>query len=281
GPTRPPPCAARSASPPSAERACRCEDSRCSPRRIGILLDGLSAPGVKKGPVSLIGESWSLLLQHCYSFTRREATVMDRSHTHFRRSGFTLMELLVVIAIIGVLIALLIPAVQKAREAASRTRCLNNLKQIALAAHNYHGANSCYPPAYGEPPVFPTGTPWAIMLAPYLEMDNLSRRWPGTGFPTNLVENDALVSTVIPSLICPVDDLPSNLIFVRYAPGDPGHPEHPNGLLWAQSSYGPNSGSQGIADSSGAPNDGMFYYKTQVRMTDVVDGTTNTLLFGE
>src|SRR5579863_8547370 len=65
-----------------------------------------------------------------------------------RRRGFTLIELLVVIAIIAVLIALLLPAVQAAREAARRTQCRNNLKQIALAAHNYHDINKCFPPAF-------------------------------------------------------------------------------------------------------------------------------------
>ena len=196
------------------------------------------------------------------------------------RGGFTLIELLVVIAIIAVLIGLLLPAVQKIREAAARAQCLNNLKQIALAAHNYHDSNSCFPPAYGEPPLFPVGTPWVILLAPYLEQDALARRWPGVGFPASFIDNDALVSTVVPSLICPSDDLPSPPQFIRY-PGDGSRAEHPNGLFWGLSSYGPNSGSQGIADLPSTPNDGMFYYKTRVRMTEIADGTSNTLLFGE
>src|SRR5262245_21222208 len=116
------------------------------------------------------------------------------------RPAFTLIELLMVIAIIAVLIGLLLPAVQKIRETAARARCLNNLKQIALAAHNYHDSNSSFPPAYGEPPLFPVGTPWVILLAPYLEQDALARRWPGVGFPASFIDNDALVSTVVPSL---------------------------------------------------------------------------------
>src|SRR5262245_29977764 len=199
---------------------------------------------------------------------------------HSRRA-FTLVELLVVIAIIAVLIGLLLPAVQKVREAANRAKCLNNLHQLGLAGHNYHDTNFCFPPAYGEQPQFPVGTPWVVLLAPYLEQNPLGNRWPGAGFPTSLVENDALVSTIVPNLLCPSDDLPNPPLFVRYAANSPSHPEHPNGLFWALISYGPNSGTQGIADSSGARNDWMFYYKTHVRMTDVVDGTSNTLLFGE
>src|SRR5271166_372859 len=90
-----------------------------------------------------------------------------------RRSGFTLIELLVVIAIIAMLIALLLPAVQAAREAARRAQCTNNLKQIALAMHNYASANNCFPPAAtytrdGKPLLS-----WRVLILPYLEQASL------------------------------------------------------------------------------------------------------------
>src|SRR5215472_3350221 len=103
------------------------------------------------------------------------------------RRGFTLIELLVVIAIIGVLIGLLLPAVQKVREAANRTSCQNNLKQIGLALHHYHHVHQCFPSAYlftpqdSAPKQVPRGVytapgwGWAALLLPYLDQEPLAR----------------------------------------------------------------------------------------------------------
>src|SRR5437588_4978492 len=100
-----------------------------------------------------------------------------------RRTGFTLVELLVVIALIAVLIALLVPAVQKVREAAARAQCLNNLKQIAVALHSYHDVKKAFPPGYQASVPYSDGatdtTPgwgWAAFILPYLEQGTLHGR---------------------------------------------------------------------------------------------------------
>src|SRR5262245_17739990 len=104
-----------------------------------------------------------------------------------KRRGFTLLELLVVIAIIAVLIGLLLPAVQKVREAASRMKCANQLRQLALACHNYHDAHGHLPPGGitslpNETPAYNQGG-WTVYVLPYMEQENLFGKIPNLGVP--------------------------------------------------------------------------------------------------
>jgi prepilin-type N-terminal cleavage/methylation domain-containing protein len=125
-----------------------------------------------------------------------------------RRHGFTLIELLVVIAIIATLIGLLLPAVQIAREAASRTKCQNNLKQIALAANLYESAHRRLPPSRLEG----ESQSWAWIILPYLEQENLYRKWP-TATPIYRLENAQALQAGIPIYFCPSRrDAKSNIV---------------------------------------------------------------------
>jgi prepilin-type N-terminal cleavage/methylation domain-containing protein len=121
------------------------------------------------------------------------------------RPGFTLVELLVVIAVIGVLISLLMPAVQKAREAANRISCANNLKQIGLALHHYHLDFSRLPPrARSAGPAdqnYGAGATWAVLILPYLEQDNLYHQWDLTRRYYD--QNDSARLTPVRTYFCP------------------------------------------------------------------------------
>jgi prepilin-type N-terminal cleavage/methylation domain-containing protein len=208
-----------------------------------------------------------------YFFSHLEGAA--KMHRNNSRRAFTLIELLVVIAIIAVLIGLLLPAVQKVREAAARLQSQNNLKQLALACHSFHDANNAFQSAarFGATPPYST---WIVPILPYIEQGNLYRDY--TTLPssvTNAMGKSAPAATVVKTLLAPNDalgDQPNE----RFAPGV--NATYPNGLYFGLTSYGCNGG-------TAAPltyvKDGIFHYDTQTKIPNITDGTSNTILIGE
>jgi prepilin-type N-terminal cleavage/methylation domain-containing protein/prepilin-type processing-associated H-X9-DG protein len=233
------------------------------------------------------------------------------------RSAFTLIELLVVIAIIAILIGLLLPAVQKIREAANRMSCSNKLKQLALACHNYESANGVLPPAgkgYGwcrhVPPTY-SGDPEVVnqngmaLLLPYIEQDNLFRQlnfnqtfanvrtpaWSATYWPSG---QNVPAPTAGDAVTNGNGRLMSTRIAIFLCPSDSGSPLHPPSVP-----YGPGGSLSGAKSNydfityygeyvfcnwwrnASADRKYMFGMNSNCRLTDVIDGTSNTFMLGE
>lgn len=230
--------------------------------------------------------------------------------------GFTLIELLVVIAIIGLLVSLLVPAVQKVREAAANTQCINNLKQIGLALHNHVTVNKRFPPAYVTTNTAldgssygisygdanrngPPGWAWGTLLLPYLEQEGLYRSFR-LDLPCWATENAALVKTKLNVFLCPSASRDRDGFAVEKDSGDTktGVAISPT-LIFAHSHYVTNAGvnqpwgrttpysydftiPEPIV-SAPTPHiiNGPFYRNSKTRPADVTDGLSNTVFVGE
>jgi prepilin-type N-terminal cleavage/methylation domain-containing protein/prepilin-type processing-associated H-X9-DG protein len=205
--------------------------------------------------------------------------------------GFTLIELLVVIAIIAVLIGLLVPAVQKVREAANRMQCSNNLKQLALAMHNYHDTYQKLPTGGKKiPTAYRVG--WAGYILPFIEEDNRHRQalvvapasFEGSGasaWRTVSLQNHPLFVSPIKVYICPSSELGS------LSPDNPENTTNPNARYQAALHYRANGGSgqvflQGTWGRHQWWTDtGVIYPASQTTLGGITDGTSNTILVGE
>ncbi len=204
------------------------------------------------------------------------------------RRGFTLVELLVVIAIIGVLVALLLPAVQSAREAARRTQCLNNVKQLGLALHTYHGVHKFFPPSLTYPEgVNPETSPefgvnWVIALLPFIEQQPLQDAFDLTVAISAPINREPR-GTVLNAMICPSDTANHA---VKYANDNEGD-------NWARGNYGANAClgflSTGFRPCHGAGSErwvgelyqGVMGSNVALNIDGIGDGTSNTILLGE
>jgi len=197
-----------------------------------------------------------------------------------RRKAFTLIELLVVIAIIGILVALLLPAVQKIRDAAGRMACSNNLKQLGLATHAFHNDNGRLPPAVNlpkttavlggksnPPVVVGINESWFEFIMPYVEQLSLLQQ---LNLTTDQFGNAAVANTVVKVFLCPVDRAPQQVTITNGG----------TSYSFGATTYVANSGYVG-SPTTAMDQTGVLFINSSVKFTDIIDGTSNTFLFGE
>ncbi len=220
----------------------------------------------------------------------------SQSSVH-RRRAFTLVELLVVIAIIGILIGMLLPAVQQVREAARRTSCANKIRQLSLAVMNYESAMRDFPPGYEQEYLSSSlvgsqnsgyqGHSVFYYLLPYIEQNNLYDTMDKNVPKANVAATvaDGLASTMIDALVCPSDQLPERSVPYP-STGTPSE-------YYGSTSYRANGGERPVY-ATRSTNDGMFMCVgpsarkawtapdgIEVKFSSVLDGTSNTIMFGE
>ncbi|MEN6407896.1 MAG: DUF1559 domain-containing protein [Thermoguttaceae bacterium] len=213
----------------------------------------------------------------------RGTQIMRHRANIARNSGFSLVELLVVITIIGLLVALLLPAVQSAREAARRAQCLNNLRQIGIGLHNYHEAHGCFPPGclgygakYGNKCIA-----WSVFLLSYIEQENIQQQFH---FDKKFSdpENSQATHQVVSTYICPST---SQLCSGRF--GSVVLQQDSSGTLSSISGMGctdyggMNGWSYFSGPKKGTSEPGVMAYNRVVTIAEIQDGTSNTIIVAE
>lgn len=228
-----------------------------------------------------------------------------------QRCAYTLVELLAAIAIIGLLLALMLPAIQAAREASNRATCANNIRQLAFAAFNHESASRAYPPGYlGEAPaavsIQPTTNSYVghlVYLMPYLELDSIYNTWAAkrdlnvatrpavpndpryvrwSNGPDSLWDDAAYK---INFFLCPSDDAYGNTLAtiteMRTTPSNAGMTGFTEQTTLGRTNYLGSAGRLGVGMVSRDPYRGIFYNRSRTRPGDIVDGLSNTIMFGE